>query len=117
MATTLLAEVKKIVEPCKADAVYIGNSAYISLGDIKIRVDIVTMGIADCHEAMQIKCMNAKNAEIDTIRVRFKELLKKNIRLDKEYRSNAYAWYFSEITASDYKKLTEELNKYISVFC
>lgn len=125
MATTLKAEVQKIVRPLAMGEVYVGNSAYIKLGDVKIRVDLYNAFSRDNYDALMLRAVNAKTGEVDTNVVKFANLFGKKPTTNPNFRDGIYPhiwvdrevdWYVYHPTSEDYKRLTKEVEAYISIF-
>lgn len=126
MATTLKAEVQKIVRPLAMGEVFVGNSAYIKLGDVKIRVDMENTHSVGVYNALMLRAVNAKTGTVDTNVVRFSDLFGKKPTTNPNFRDGIYPhiwedmgkmdWYVYHPTAEDYKRLTKEVEKFISIF-
>lgn len=125
MATTLKAEVQKIVRPLAMGEVFVGNSAYIKLGDVKIRVDLYNAFSRDNYDALMLRAVNAKTGEVDTNVVKFANLFGKKPTTNPNFRDGIYPhiwvdrevdWYVYHPTSEDYKRLTKEVEAYISIF-
>ena len=126
MATTLKAEVQKIVRPLAMGEVFVGNSAYIKLGDVKIRVDLYNTFSIDNYDALMLRAVNAKTGDVDTNVVKFSDLFGKKPTTNPNFRDGivphlwrdrgVFDWYVYHPTAEDYKRLTKEVEAFISIF-
>ena len=119
-------ELRKIIEPLKLGAVYVGGkTAYIPLPDVKIRVDLYNTFSRDNYDALMLRAVNAKTGEVDTNVVKFANLFGKKPTTNPNFRDGIYPhiwidrevdWYVYHPTAEDYKRLTKEVEAYISIF-
>ena len=125
MPTTLKNEVQKIVRPLAMGEVFVGNSAYIKLGDVKIRVDLYNTFSRDNYDALMLRAINAKTGEVDTNVVKFANLFGKKPTTNPNFRDGIYPhiwidrevdWYVYHPTSEDYKRLTKEVEACISIF-
>ena len=120
-------ELRKILDPLKCGAVYVGGkSAYIPLGDVKVRVDMETFGYADHYEGLLLRSINAKTGELDRCGVKFANVWGKRAVSNPNFSSGivphawgdrgVVSWYVYTPTESDYKILREEVRKYIDIY-
>ena len=126
MATTLKAEVQKIVRPLAMGEVFVGNSAYIKLGDVKIRVDLYNTFSIDNYDALMLRAVNAKTGDVDTNVVKFSDLFGKKPTTNPNFRDGivphlwrdrgVFDWYVYHLVPEDYKRLTKEVEAFISIF-
>lgn len=128
--TFLEKELHKIIDPLKRDALYVGGSAYIRLGDVKIRAEIIEGGVSRHYDALRLTAMNRTEGKVDVNVIRFLDLwgrlpttnpnfqggVAPHIWEDHLPTSVRVAWYVAAPSAAQYKLLTKEVEKYIAVF-
>ena len=119
-------ELRKIIEPLKLSAVYVGGkSAYISLPLVKIRIDFAEFGYADHYSGLRIKAINPKTGDVDTNALKFADVwgFKRGnlpgggINPHAWTYRNETEWYGYHPTESDYKTLRNEIKKFVDIYC
>lgn len=119
-------ELRKVIEPLKLGAVYVGGkTAYIPLGDVKIRVDFHNSYAADNYDELLVKVINKKDGAVDVITIKFRDVWGKLPTTNPNFRDGVIphiwvgremGWYVYHPTNSDYKILTNEVNKLVEIY-
>ena len=119
-------ELRKIIEPLKLGAVYVGGkTAYIPLPDVKIRVEFAEFGYADHWSGLRIKAIHPKTGDVDSNSIKFADVwgFKRGHLPGGGVNPHAWTyrneteWYAYHPTESDYKTLTNEVKKFVSIYC
>lgn len=119
-------ELRKIVGIRHPEATYIGRTCYVCLNDMnRAKIQFVTCGTADHYEAIQMTILNRNDGQIDTLRLRFSDILGKG-QTDNLYikQNGPYAWTYNGKTewyayhpnSRDYQHLANEVSKYLNLF-
>ena len=68
-------ELRKVIEPLKLGAVYVGGkTAYIPLGDVKIRVDFHHSFSVGNYDELLVKVINKRDGDVDVITIKFRDV-------------------------------------------
>lgn len=118
-------ELRKIIEPLKLGAVYVGGkSAYIPLGDVKIRVDFHASNTYQHYDELLVKVIHKNTGDVDINAIKFSNVwgFKSGnfpgggINPHAWTYGNRTEWYAYHPTASDYKILTNEVKKLVDIY-
>ena len=78
-------ELRRIVGVIYPDARYIGRAAYVDLGGgNRGKFEFVTLGVADNYEAIRASIINQNDGKLDSVTLRFADLLRRNGKRDLE---------------------------------
>lgn len=106
---------------------YTGSACFGRLdGDLRIRLQFVTLGHADHYVALKATVINRKDGAVDSALFRFSDLLGKKQVSNPNFKEgivpyvwNDYGdhdWYVYHPNQKDYKQLCESVSDYCSVF-
>lgn len=119
-------ELHKVLDPLKRDVVYVGTDAYIRLGDVRVKVQIITTSTYRHYDAVRLTAINRTDGEIDKSVIEFLELWGMLPTTNPNFRGGVAphiwddthrpGWYVSAPSPAQYKILTKEVEKYVSVF-
>lgn len=122
-------ELRKILSQNAAftDATYVGRACFVKLGDSnRARIEFVTCGTANHYEAVKATVLNKNDGSVDTLTLRFSDLLGKKAVGNPNFRDGIVPyiwryegktdWYVYKPTKADYKQVAEALNDYIGIF-
>ena len=82
--------------------------------DLRVKISLVTTGIAEHYDALKIRIINRTAGDVDTQIVKFKELLGKGLAIDNY--GDGPSWGLRQPTQSDYIKLNQFLYCYLSFY-
>ena len=69
-------ELRKIVGERYPDATYVGRACYVRLSDMnRAKIQFVTGSVANQYNALQLTILNRSEGQVDTLRLRFSDLL------------------------------------------
>lgn len=120
-------ELRKIIGQDSANAVFVGLACYVRLSDTnRAKIQFTTCGTADHYEALQLTILNRNDGQVDTLRLRFRDVLGKKQVSNPNFRDGVYPyawtymgkteWYAYHPTQADYRKLREGVTNYLNVF-
>ena len=121
-------ELRKIVGDVYPDATFVGRACYVRLSDMnRAKIQFTTCGTADHYEALQMTILNRSDGQIDTLRLRFKDVLgTKAVPNNPNFRNgiSPHAWTYNGKTewygyhpnSRDYEKLADAVSDYLDVF-
>ena len=120
-------ELRKIVEPHYPDATFVGRACYVRLSEMnRAKIQFTTCGTADHYEALQMTILNRSDGQVDTLRLRFKDVLGTkqvgNLNFKNGVSPHAWTyngkteWYAYHPTSQDYQKLSNAVNDYLDIF-
>lgn len=121
-------ELRKIVGDVYPDATFVGRACYVRLSDMnRAKIQFTTCGTADHYEALQMTILNRSDGQVDTLRLRFKDVLgTKAVPNNPNFRNgiSPHAWTYNGKTEwygyhpnnRDYEKLTDAVSDYLDVF-
>ena len=112
-------ELKKIMgdSAILKDQKYVGRMCYGTIGgDLRARVEFVTLGVSDHYAGIKASVINRKEGVVDSIQKvsnpNFKEGVNPHIWTD----SGKSDWYVFRPGAAEYQKVADTLENYMSVF-
>lgn len=122
-------ELKKLVDqglPLE-DVAFAGRSCYGRVApNIRARMEFVSQRISGQYSAIKVTILNRREGPIDSILLRFSDVLGVKKVSNPNFREelvpyiwengNEIDWYVYHPTASDYKRLAEEIGSYMAVF-
>lgn len=119
-------ELRKIVGSQYPDAAFVGRACYVRLNEMnRAKIQFTTCGTADRYQALQMTILNRNDGQVDTLRLRFADLLGKG-QINNPYiqQSGPYAWTYNGKTEwyayhpndRDYRQLTDAVSGYLDVF-
>lgn len=120
-------ELRKIVGDMYPDATFVGRACYVRLSDMnRAKIQFTTCGTADHYEALQMTILNRSDGQVDTLRLRFKDVLGTKQVNNPNFRNGVspHAWTYNGKTewyaylpnSRDYQKLTDAVSEYLEVF-
>lgn len=120
-------ELRKIVEPEYPDATFVGRACYVRLGEMnRAKLQFVTCGMANRYEAIQMTVLNRNDGQVDTLRLRFEDVLGRKQVNNPNFRSGIIpyiwtdhgksSWHAYQPNAEDYAALTDAVASYLDVF-
>ena len=120
-------ELRKIVGEQYPDATYVGRACYVRLSDMnRAKIQIVTGIHADHYNALQLTILNRNEGQVDTLRLRFSDLLGTKATSNPNFRNGVdpqiwddygkVDWYVYRPTRQDYKILSDAVSEYLDVF-
>ena len=69
-------ELRKIVGERYPDATYVGRACYVRLSDMnRAKIQFVTGIVSNQYNALQMTILNRSEGQVDTLRLRFSDLL------------------------------------------
>lgn len=103
-----------------------GRACYVRLNEMnRAKIQFTTCGTADRYQALQMTILNRNDGQVDTLRLRFADLLGKG-QVSNPYiqQSGPYAWTYNGKTEwyayhpndRDYRQLTDAVSGYLDVF-
>ena len=106
---------------------FVGRAFFGKLTDnLRVRVEFVTMGIADHYEAIKATVINRNDGPVDTLTLSFSDLLGRKSVNNPNFREgispyiwkygDKIEWYVYKPTKADYDQISEALNNYFDVF-
>lgn len=119
-------ELRKIVGSQYPDAAFVGRACYVRLNEMnRAKIQFTTCGTADRYQALQMTILNRNDGQVDTLRLRFADLLGKG-QVSNPYiqQSGPYAWTYNGKTEwyayhpndQDYRQLADAVSGYLDVF-
>lgn len=121
-------ELRKIIQGEYPEATFVGRACYVRLSEMnRAKIQFVTCGTADHYEALQMTILNRSDGQIDTLRLRFKDVLgTKSVPNNPNFHNgivphawtyNGKAeWYGYHPNSRDYQKLAHAVSDYLEVF-
>lgn len=120
-------ELRKIVGDVYPDATFVGRACYVRLSDMnRAKIQFTTCGTADHYEALQMTILNRSDGQVDTLRLRFKDVLGTKQVNNPNFRNGVspHAWTYNSKTewyayhpnSRDYQMLTDAVSDYLDVF-
>lgn len=120
-------ELKKIFDGCGSitNPTFVGSACYGDVGsELKAKIQFVSMGIHNQFEALRITMLNRTEGQVDSVVMRFSDLLGKKRTANFpegvypyiwRYRDKV-EWYAYQPTPADYKIIREAAASYLDVF-
>ena len=126
MITFYEQELRKIVGSCYPDATYVDRACYVRLGEMnRAKIQFVTGMIGSQYNALQITILNRSEGQVDTLRLRFSDLLGLKMTANQNFRngvephiwddSGKVDWYVYHPTRQDYEVLSTAVSDYLEV--
>lgn len=120
-------ELRKIIGEQYPNATYVGRSCYVRLSDMnRAKIQIVTGSVANQYNALQLTILNRSEGQVDTLRLRFSDLLGTKATSNPNFRngvephiwddSGKVGWYVYHPTRQDYETLSNAVSDYLEVF-
>ena len=120
-------ELRKIIGEQYPDATYVGRACYVRLGEMnRAKIQFVTGMIGSQYNALQITILNRSEGQVDTLRLRFNDLLGVKMTANPNFRSGVephiwddsgkVGWYVYHPTRQDYETLSNAVSDYLEVF-
>ena len=116
-----------------ADGIIIENPKFVGRaclgdldGDLRVRADFITMGIADQYEALRLTVLNRTEGVIDRNVLRFKDIIGTKPVSNPNFRNGISPciwdnygkaeWYVYQPTPADFETLRQAADDYLDVF-
>ena len=120
-------ELRKIIGEQHLDATYVGRACYVRLGETnRAKIQFVTGLVGSQYNALQITILNRGEGQVDTLRLRFNDLLGTKMTANSNFRSGVEPhiwddsgkvnWYVYHPTRQDYETLSNAVSDYLEVF-
>ena len=122
-------ELKKIMgnSDILKDQRYVGRMCYGSLGgDLRARVEFVTLGVSDHYAGLKAAIINRKEGVVDNVLLRFSDIWGKPKVSNPNFKegmnphiwtnNGKSEWYVCHPGAAEYQKAADALEKYLSIF-
>lgn len=122
-------ELKKIVgnSDILKDQRYVGRMCYGSLGgDLRARVEFVTLGVSDHYAGLKAAIINRKEGVVDNVLLRFSDIWGKPKVSNPNFKegmnphiwtnNGKSEWYVFHPGAAEYQKAADALENYLSIF-
>ena len=120
-------ELRKIIGEQYSDATYVGRVCYVRLSDMnRAKIQFVTGIVANQYNALQMTILNRSEGQVDTLRLRFSDLLGTKMTSNPNFRSGVEPhiwddygkvdWYVYHLTRQDYETLSNAVSDYLEVF-
>lgn len=110
------------------DPKFVGRACLGSLdGDLRVRAEFITMGIAEHYSALRLTVLNRKEGVVDKSVLRFEDILgKKAVPGNPNFRNGVSPhiwddrgkadWYVYRPTPADFEALRQAADDYLNVF-
>ena len=122
-------ELKKIMgdSAILKDQKYVGRMCYGTIGgDLRARVEFVTLGVSDHYAGIKASVINRKEGVVDSVLLRFTDIWGKPKVSNPNFKegvnphiwtdSGKSDWYVFRPGAAEYQKVADTLENYMSVF-
>ena len=122
-------ELKKIMgdSAILKDQKYVGRMCYGTIGgDLRARVEFVTLGVSDHYAGIKASVINRKEGVVDSILLQFSDIWGKQKVSNPNFKegvnphiwtdSGKSDWYVFRPGAAEYQKVADNLENYMSVF-
>ena len=81
-------ELRKIIGEQYPDATYVGRVCYVRLSDMnRAKIQFVTGSVANQYNALQLTILNRSEGQVDTLRLRFSDLLGTKVTSNPNFRN------------------------------
>ena len=81
-------ELRKIVGERYPDATYVGRACYVRLSDMnRAKIQFVTGIVSNQYNALQMTILNRSEGQVDTLRLRFSDLLGTKVTSNPNFRN------------------------------
>lgn len=109
------------------DQKYVGRICYGSIdGDLKARVEFVTLGVSNHYAGVKTSVINRKEGVVDSILLRFEDIWGKQWTANPNFREGVSPhiwtdngkseWYVFHPGTAEYQKVADAVENYLSVF-
>lgn len=106
---------------------FVGRAFFGKLTEsLRVRVEFVTMGIADHYEAIKATVINRNDGPVDTLTLRFSDLFSKKAVSNPNFSKGVtpyiwrygeeISWYVYKPTKADYDQISGAINDYLDVY-
>ena len=110
-----------------SDKRFVGRAFFGKLTDnLRVRIEFVTLGIADHYEAIKATIINRNDGPVDSITLRFSDLLGKKAVSNPNFKNGVtpyiwrygeeISWYVYKPNKLDYDQISEAINGYLDVY-
>ena len=114
-------ELRKIVGERYPDATYVGRACYVRLSNMnRAKIQFVTGIVANQYNALQLTILNRSEGQVDTLRLRFSDLLGTKMTSNPNFRNGVephiwddygkVSWYLYHPTRQDYEVLSDAVS-------
>ena len=81
-------ELRKIIGEQYPDATYVGRACYVRLSDMnRAKIQFVTGIVSNQYNALQMTILNRSEGQVDTLRLRFSDLLGTKVTSNPNFRN------------------------------
>ena len=120
-------ELQRIIAPIDPDASYVGRACYVRLGSVtRAKIELVSGNISNQYDQLQVRILNRTDGEVDTLTIRFLDVWGKQKTTNPNFKSGVDPhiwehdpkadWYVWQPSQVDYRKLTDEISRYLELF-
>ena len=121
-------ELKKIMgdSAILKDQKYVGRMCYGTIGgDLRARVEFVTLGVSDHYAGIKASVINRKEGVVDSILLQFSDIWGKQKVSNPNFKegivphiweNKGKAWYVYKPNQKDYQLLADEISQYVGLF-
>lgn len=120
-------ELRKIVGARYPDATYVGRACYVRLSEQnRAKIQFVTEWISNQYNALQITILNRSEGKVDTLRLRFSDLLGAKLTSNPNFQCGVEPhvwddygkvhWYVYSPTQQDYEVFSNAVADYLELF-
>jgi hypothetical protein len=110
-----------------SDKKFVGRAFFGKLSDsLRVRIEFVTLGIADHYEAIKATVINRNDGPVDALTLRFSDLFGKKMVSNPNFRDGIVPyiwrygdkteWYVYKPSKADYDQISEAVNDYLDVY-
>lgn len=110
-----------------SDKRFVGRAFFGKLTDsLRVRVEFVTMGVADHYDAIKATIINRNDGPGDSVTLRFSDLLGKKAISNPNFKNGVTPyiwkygeeidWYVYKPNKADYDLISEAINDYLDVY-
>lgn len=127
--TTFESELRKLFDHNVVfdDTRFVGRVCYGKINDsLRVRAEFITLDTANKYEALKVTLINRTEGAIDSVIIRFRELLGKKQVNSPYLKDGVYPylwiyqgkleWYAYKLTPADSEILTNAVENYLEVF-
>lgn len=122
-------ELKKIMRNSAIlkDQKYVGRMCYGTIGgDLRARVEFVTLGVSDHYAGIKASIINRKEGVVDSVLLRFTDIWGKQKVSNPNFKevmnphiwtnSGKSEWYVFHPGQAEYRKAADTVGNYLSIF-
>lgn len=110
-----------------SDKRFVGRAFFGKLTDsLRVRVEFVTMGVADHYDAIKATIINRNDGPVDSVTLRFSDLVGKKAVTNPNFKNGVTPyiwkygeeidWYVYKPNKADYDRISEAINDYLDVY-